>query len=240
MEAFLVHSKAMNSVKRQKDYPKPWLHNYARGFLKDCRIEKLQNSRSTIQCQENSMTFANAKKRFEDATSKYTLSFAVGYNYASLFANDLFRNATGRARLSVTNGKKWWEIAIHTPTKYSPGASLLHWKKRRTLNYPEKLFFPSGSPLTSKNPPLYSNSNFLEQTYQNSGYGNATIAALRTLGYRINGIAPLPPMKGTVIKFDAFKELQPASPPPKSEGKKRDSRWKRFRNRIRKFFGFTD
>jgi hypothetical protein len=207
IDAFLVHSKALNRVKRQEDYAEPWLNNYAHGLLRDCQIENLRNSSSAIQCQENSMTFANAKKRVEDATSEKDLSFAVGYNYADLFANDLFRNTTGRARSSVTNGKEWWEISINTPKIYSRGSSLNHWDPV-WMGQQEKIFFQSSRLLSSKNPPLYSDTDFLKQTYQNSGYGNATIAALRTLGYRINGIPPLPPMKGTVIPFDAKQESE--------------------------------
>jgi hypothetical protein len=241
MEAFLVHSKAWNFGNHKEDYAKPWLNHYADGILRDCRIEKPLKSSSGIICKENTVTFANAKKRFEDATFGFQLSFAVGYNYADLFSHDLFRNTKVAPKSFVTKGKKWWEIVIHTPGKYSPGSSLSHWDQLRIgLDDPEKLFFPNDLPLSSKNPPLYSNSDFLKKTYQNSGYGNATMAALRTLGYRINGIAPLPPMKGTVIKFDAFKKPQPETPLPTSEANKKEKRWKRFRNRIRKVFGFTD
>jgi hypothetical protein len=239
MDAFLVHSQALNRGNPQEDSAVPWLNNYARGFMKDCQIEKPRNSSSEIQCKENTVTFAHAKKRYEDATSKHKLSFAVGYHYADLFANDVFRNTKVAPKSFVTKGKKWWEIVIYTPGKYFPGSSLSHWDQL-SMNEPEKIFFSKDSPLSKQNPPLYADSDFLKKTYQNSGYGNATMAALRTLGYRINGIAPLPPMKGTVINFDAFKKSQPETPSPTSEAKKKEKRWKKFLGKLRKVSRFTD
>jgi hypothetical protein len=208
-DAFMVHVRKPDGTNITNDPATPRLDAYATPDLwKDCQGNSPPNGEEIETCDERSLTIKNARNRYLNTTSLGALACTVGYQNSDLFENDLISNKAVAPPTYTSEGPKWWGIPIHRSRQLKSATSLSHWEQNYVLRHrkPEQLFGPECHGLSKKYPPLYTNSDFLDTTYGRSGYGTGTIAALWTLGYRVEGIAPLPPLEGTVVTFDGNQE----------------------------------